>query len=78
MKNDVTNLKSAGSLDGISIPTIKPVSTYASFNARNDGYTHDTHIADEVTKEDGAHGSDQVLSGITRLCSSASRRRGQT
>jgi hypothetical protein len=30
---DMTNLKRAGSLDGMSMPTIKPVSTYTtSFN----------------------------------------------
>jgi len=74
----MTNVKSAGSLDGISIPTIKPVSTSASFNERNDKYTQDTYIADEDTKEDRAHGSDQVPPRITRLCSSASRRRGKT
>ena len=31
-KDDMTNLKSAGSLDGMSIPIIKPVSTYTNFN----------------------------------------------
>jgi hypothetical protein len=29
---DMTDLKSAGSLDGMSMPTIKPVSTYTRFN----------------------------------------------
>jgi hypothetical protein len=30
--DDTTDLKSDGSLDGMSMPTIKPVSTYTSFN----------------------------------------------
>jgi hypothetical protein len=32
-KTDMTDVKSAGSLDGMSMPTIKPVSTYTGFNA---------------------------------------------
>jgi hypothetical protein len=28
----MTDVKSAGSLDGMSIPTIKPVSTYTDFS----------------------------------------------
>jgi hypothetical protein len=72
-KVDMTNLKSAGSSEGMSIPTIKPVSTWAGFNEKKTRSAHGTHIADEDTKKDSAHGSNHVLPWITGFRGSANR-----
>ena len=66
----MTDVKSAGSLDGMSMPTIKPASTYTGFNGRYVN-VNETHIAEKYMKEHSAHGCDHILPWITRFCSDA-------